>query len=114
MSQFGTIGTPRMHPCVSHPSCSQFNATDIILASEGIPRTSQRNTSKFDYYGSMDSRKDGQNDNKLSSIEMNGMMEQTKTDIQGKECHFQNGNHFAGEGNRRYVEVSPGVWSYMG
>ena len=114
MSQFGTIGTPRMHPCVSHPSCSQFNATDIMLASDGItPRTSSRQTPKFDYYGSINSRNDGQNDNKVSNIEINGVMEQTKKDIQRTDCLCQNGNPFAGEGNRRYVEVSPGVRSYM-
>ena len=115
MSQFGTIGTPRMHPCVSHPSCSQFNATDIILASEGIPRrTSLRKTSEFNCYGSINGQKGGQNDNKISSIDVNDVMEQTRKDTQKTDCLCQNGNHFAGEVNRRYVEVSPGVWSYIG
>ena len=44
MSQFGTMGVPRMHPCVSHPSCSQYNAKDILLAIESKPKHLQ-NTS---------------------------------------------------------------------
>lgn len=114
MSQFGTIGTPRMHPCFSHPSCSQFNATDIMLASAGIPRTSPTKPFKYEYYESINSLNNGENKNKRSNMEMNSMMEQTKKDIQRTECLCQNGNHFEREGNRRYVEVSPGVWSYMG
>ena len=105
MSQFGTIGTPRMHPCMGHPSCSQFNANDII-------RTSAARDMKI------------KNNNFSLQLEATHNMEEennitiptsvTKTTVfdEGPTGSNRHNKGISEEENRRYIEVSPGVWSY--
>ena len=105
MSQFGTIGT--LHPCTAHPSCSQFNASDIISRIES--KTTERSIlSPFSMYSEQDhdiDKEHGINSPPLSN----------------KECVRQNvvintldnSGTVTEEATRRYVEVSPGVWTYM-
>ena len=108
MSQFGTIGTPRMHPCVSHPSCSQFNAKDIILSSDGIARPRLNKPSNFDHYDPKDVQNNSPNGTTASDIELRLQVEK----LQNGACRNE---YIEGEErNRKYVEVSPGVWSYVG
>ena len=103
MSQFGTIGTPRMHPCMAHPSCSQFNAHDIIRTSTGkdlifkkflIGPETTANDEEGNTFGNP---KSISKQTKLNDVPMRGICST------GGETE---------EENRRYIEVSPGVWSY--
>ena len=105
MSQFGTIGT--LHPCTAHPSCSQFNARDIISRIES--KTSGRSLpSSFSVYSEQE----------LDIDKEHGII---SPPLSNKECVRQNlavhildnGGIATEEATRRYVEVSPGVWSYM-
>lgn len=111
MSQFGTIGT--LFPsCTSHPSCSQFNARDIIFRYEmnqnigGNPLES-----KF----SMDVKTSN-----LNRIDQeNGSISPTPKNIKRgwKNIMRNTGSNEemtkTEEVTRRYVEVTPGVWSFM-
>lgn len=137
MSQFGTIGTPRMHPCVSHPSCSQFNARDIMLASAGISRQFRNNPNLIDFEANYKADEEA-NIIKRSGNVSGKMLEEVQiTELQNGRITNRNANknileyhdtynnkkfkenynispkQFAEEVNRRYVEVSPGVWTYM-
>ena len=111
MSQFGTIGAPRMHPCVSHPSCAQYNAKDIILTSDGISRPHPNKPSNYNHY------EETQND-----LQKNQRLGRTTSDIEMKlkletlQNNKERLNEYIDgeEGGRKYVEVSPGVWSYVG
>ena len=103
MSQFGTIGTPRMHPCMAHPSCSQFNAHDIIRTSTGKDLTL-----KNILIGSETASND--EDGNMFAIPKS-ISKQTKlNDVTMRENGFTGGT--TEDENRRYIEVSPGVWSY--
>ena len=110
MSQFGTIGAPRMHPCVSHPSCAMYNARDIILTSDGISRPHPNKPSTYNHYEK--SQDDLQNNHRYgmaaSDIELRLKFE-TLQNNKERLNEYNEGD----EGNRKYVEVSPGVWSYV-
>jgi len=111
MSQFGTIGAPRMHPCVSHPSCSQFNAKDIILTSDGIPRPRPNKPSNFNHFEEF--QKGIQNDLRhgMTSFDIEQKLKmETLLNNKQRLNEYIDGD----DGNRKYVEVSPGVWSYTG
>ena len=97
-----------MHPCVSHPSCSQNNARDIILFSDGITRPHPNKPSNYDHYNPKDAQNNVPNGITASDIEVRLKMDRS----QNGEC----GNEYieGEEKNRKYVEVSPGVWSYVG
>ena len=89
-----------MHPCMAHPSCSQFNAPDIIRTSTGKDLTF-----KNILIGSETAAND--EDGNVFAIPKS-ISKQTKlNDVLMRE----NGGTTEEE-NRRYIEVSPGVWSY--
>ena len=105
MSQFGTIGT--LHPCTTHPSCSQFNARDIISRIES-KTTGRSLSSPFTMYS----------EQKHDIYQEHGMIsppfsnkENVRQNVAIDTPH--NGGTATEEATRRYVEVSPGVWSYM-
>ena len=111
MSQFGTIGTPRMHPCVSHPSCGQFNATDIILASAGPLHLAPPNP-KMNMNGASMKYSHSNIDKNTKSFEM-----ARRNAMDDSNLHEIGNGNISGEevsrvGSQSYVELSPGVWSY--
>ena len=106
MSQFGTIGTPRMHPCVAHASCGQYNATDIMLTSAGLTRVA-RQKPNLDSYELKCVPTDVCNNIKPSGIGTEDIILE-----EAKMRTNRNETKFVEEVSRRYVEVSPGVWSY--
>ena len=113
MSQFGTIGTPRMHPCVSHPSCGQFNATDIILASAGPLHLAPPNP-KMNMNGASMQYSHSNIQNNAKSFEM-----ARRSEMDASSLHEIGNGNISGEevtrvGSQCYVELSPGVWSYTG
>ena len=105
MSQFGTIGTPRFHPCMAHPSCSQFNANDII-------RRSTREDAQFKQVSFLDEPQKSENMERedLLSAPKSITLQMKLTEEAMTSDSF--GGTLADEENRRYIEVSPGVWSY--
>ena len=103
MSQFGTIGTPRMHPCMAHPSCSQFNAHDIIRTSTG------KDTNLKNILIGPDSAANDEEGNIFAIPK--SVSKQTKLDHVPMRENGTTGG-VTEEENRRYIEVSPGVWSY--
>ena len=105
MSQFGTIGTPRFHPCMAHPSCSQFNANDII-------RRSTREDAQFKQVSFLPEPKKSEiiaRDDLLSAPK--SIRQQIKL-AEEPMISDSFGGAVGDEENRRYIEVSPGVWSY--
>lgn len=105
MSQFGTIGTPRMHPCMAHPSCSQFNANDIIRTSAAIDMKFKNNNFSLNPEPTLNMEEE-HNDTSPTSITKRAIF-----DVGPKRGNGNNGG-IPEEENRRYIEVSPGVWSY--
>ena len=103
MSQFGTIGTPRMHPCMAHPSCSQFNAHDIIRISTG------KDTNHKNILIEQESAANDEEGN-IFAIPKSVSMQTTFNNALMRENSTTGG--VTEEENRRYIEVSPGVWSY--
>ena len=105
MSQFGTIGTPRFHPCMAHPSCSQFNANDII-------HRSAREEAQLKQVSFLPEPQ------KLDNIETDDLLSPPKSIKQQMRLAEEPmrsdslARAVADEENRRYIEVSPGVWSY--
>ena len=113
MSQFGTIGTPRMHPCVSHPSCGQFNANDIILASAGPLHLAPANP-KMNMNGASMKYSHSNIQNNAKSFEI-----ARRSEMDDSNLHEIGNGNISGEevtrvGSQSYVELSPGVWSYTG
>ena len=114
MSQFGTMHN-RMHPCVSHPSCEQFYAKDILLAMEpkagpfrlGIIEASASSIRHTHLTHLMSESNIGGEDNSLQDSIIGKKIDQTQT----AEYHSTQ-KHSVDYTNREYVEVSPGVWSY--
>ena len=104
MSQFGTIGVPRLHPCTAHPSCSQFNSNDIIRTSTGKSLQYLQIPFSMDIESKYKNNEDSFN--VLSSIN------QKETDAETVLATDYNSQNVE-ELHRRYVEVSPGVWSYV-
>ena len=142
MSQFGTIGAPRMHPCVSHPSCSQYNAKDILLAIETKPNHLQnRNTSPQSTPKSKVESKDDVpiNLTRRKTIDISASYVSSESDISSdyqqvefnsrrkssldygdlqnnakrKEIPLLSRKQRSDGDCGRYIEVSPGVWSYQ-
>ena len=138
MSQFGTIGAPRMHPCVSHPSCSQYNANDILLAIESKPNQLQRR--QFTSKSQVDSKDDVpinsirrktidisesylSSESDISSeyqrVELNSRRKSSldygdlENNAKRKENDLFSRKQRSDGDCGRYVEVSPGVWSYQ-
>jgi len=103
MSQFGTIRA-LLPSCTGHPSCSQFVARDIIGRFES--ETTQRCLRSS---SSMELESKGAITNEISrptvNIETVLQIDVTNT--------LDNERMVIDEVPRRYVEISPGVWSYM-
>ena len=106
MSQFGTIGT--LYPsCSGHPSCSQFNARDLIFRYE--PKNAGRlDGSTFSTDLASNNNVDGKNGMIRSST--NNMENVMK--IVGMNRHRSDGT-ITEEVTRKYVEVTTCVWSFM-
>ena len=108
MSQFGTIGVPRLHPCTAHPSCSQFNSNDIIRTSTGKSLQYLQIPFSMDIESKYKNNEDSFN--VLSSInQKETILEADSETVSATDYNFQN----VEELHQRYVEVSPGVWSYV-
>ena len=103
MSQFGTIGT--LHPCTGHPSCSQFNATDIVsrIETKTFGRSLQSPLA-------MHSETKRNVEEEYGIISPPSISEKIVLQKAGNN-RFVNGEIVTEEATRRYVEVSPGVWS---
>ena len=106
MSQFGTIGT--LYPsCTGHPSCSQFNARDILFRYE--PKTTgilDGSTFSADHAPNHNTHEEHGMDSS-SANNMENMMKMVRMNRHGSDGIITE------EVTRKYVEVTPGVWSYM-
>ena len=120
MSAFGCIGTPRMHPCVSHPSCGQYNATDVIQKFQNhghhhptvvtptpIPTVEHVNTPSFlsTQPPPPPHPEERRMIPEISSVALLSPVSSISTP--------QANVHWNEEAHKKYVEIAPGVWSYM-
>ena len=112
MSQFGTIGVPRMHPCVGWiPKLVDLESKYLEDKESNISQRTSNITENMLNEDQISEPKDKLTAHKYanSNIFENYQYDDEK---KTKADHNISPTPFKKEANRRYVQVAPGVWSY--